>query len=75
MEAHVAEHVAFQYRLEIEKQLGVPLPPVDEALPGDIENEIARLTAVAAEKLLKANTQEASQEKIKQQQQDPIVQM
>ena len=52
MEAHIAEHVAFQYRMEIEKQLGVPLPPVDDPLPIDIENDIARLTAEAAEKLL-----------------------
>jgi len=28
--AHVAEHLAFQYRREIEKELGVPLPPVDD---------------------------------------------
>ena len=75
MEAHMAEHVAFQYRLEIEKQLGVPLPPVDEVLPTDIENDIARLTAAASEKLLQANQSEASQEKIQQQQKDPIVQM
>jgi hypothetical protein len=52
MEAHVAEHIAFQYRIEIEKQLGVPLPPSDEPLPVDVENEVARLTAPAAEKLL-----------------------
>ena len=75
MEAHIAEHVAFQYRLEIEKQLGVPLPPVDDPLPVDIENDIARLTAVAAEKLLQQNTAESQQKQAQQQQQDPIVQM
>jgi hypothetical protein len=75
MEAHIAEHVAFQYRLEIEKQLGVPLPPVDDPLPVDIENDIARLTAEAAEKLLQQNTSEAQQQQAQQQQQDPIVQM
>jgi len=75
MEAHVAEHIAFQYRIEIEKQLGVPLPPSDEALPVDVENEVARLTAPAAEKLLQSNTAEAQQEKAQQQAQDPILQM
>ena len=75
MEAHVAEHIAFQYRLEIEKQLGVPLPPSDEALPVDVENEVARLTAPAAEKLLQSNTAEAQQEKAQQQAEDPILQM
>ena len=75
MEAHIAEHLAFQYRLEIEKQLGVPLPPVDDPLPVDIENDIARLTAEAAEKLLQQNTAEAQQQQAQQQQKDPIVQM
>jgi hypothetical protein len=75
MEAHIAEHVAFQYRLEIEKQLGVPLPPVDDPLPVDVENDIARLTAEAAEKLLQQNSAEVQQKQAQQQQQDPIVQM
>ena len=60
MEAHIAEHVAFQYRLEIEEKLGVPLPPPDEVLPSDIENDIARVSAPAAEKLLQANQVEAN---------------
>jgi hypothetical protein len=75
MEAHVAEHIAFQYRIEIEKQLGVPLPPSDEALPVDVENEVARLTAPAAEKLLQANNAEAQQQKQQQEAEDPILQM
>ena len=75
MEAHIAEHVAFQYRMEIEKQLGVPLPPVDDPLPIDIENDIARLTAEAAEKLLLKSNAEIQEEQAQQQQQDPIVQM
>ena len=75
MEAHIAEHVAFQYRIEIEKQLGVPLPPVDEPLPADVENEIARLSAAGADKLLQANKAEERQEKVQQQEQDPIIQM
>jgi len=28
--AHITEHVAFQYRKEIEKQLGVALPPMPD---------------------------------------------
>mgnify|MGYP003145210734 FL=1 len=75
MESHIAEHVAFQYRIEIEKQLGVPLPPVDEPLPADIENEIARLSAAGADKVLQANKAEAAQQKAQQQEQDPIIQM
>tara|TARA_R110002124_G_scaffold34477_1_gene113154 strand:- start:209 stop:1324 length:1116 start_codon:yes stop_codon:yes gene_type:complete len=75
IEAHIAEHMGFEYRKQLEEQLGVPLPPPDETLPEDIENEIARLTAAGAKKLLQANTAEAQQQKAKQLQEDPIVQM
>jgi hypothetical protein len=43
MEAHLAEHLAFEYRKQIEEQLGVPLPQEDEVLPENIENQVARL--------------------------------
>ena len=75
MEAHIAEHIAFQYRLEIENKLGVPLPPIDEPLPIDIENEVARLTAEAAPKVLGDSSLKASEEERQQQAQDPILQM
>jgi hypothetical protein len=75
MEAHVAEHIAFQYRIEIEKQLGVPLPPVEEPLPRDVENEVARLTADASQKVLQDSQQKAQQEEQQKQAEDPILQM
>jgi len=75
MEAHIAEHIAFQYRLEIENKLGVPLPPADEPLPIDIENEVARLTAEAAPKVLGDSSLKASEEERQQQAQDPVLQM
>ena len=75
MEAHIAEHVAFQYRQEIENKLGVPLPPADEPLPIDIENEVARLTAEAAPKVLGDSSLKASEEQRQQQAQDPVLQM
>ena len=75
MEAHIAEHIAFHYRLEIENKLGVPLPPIDEPLPIDIENEVARLTAEAAPKVLGDSSLKASEEERQQQAQDPVLQM
>lgn len=75
MESHIAEHIAFQYRIEIEKRLGVPLPPVEEPLPMDIENEVARLTADAAPKVLQDNQQKAQQEEQQKQAEDPILQI
>jgi hypothetical protein len=73
--AHVQEHLAFQYRMEIEKQLGFELPPPGEPLPEDIEFRISRLAGQAAEQLKGSNQQQAQQQKAQQQSQDPIVQM
>lgn len=75
MAAHITEHVAMQYRREIEKRLGVELPPEDQPLPEDVEVELSRLTALAAEKLLQSNQQEAQAQQAQQQAQDPITQM
>ncbi len=73
--AHIQEHLAFQYRMEIEKQLGVELPSPDTPLPEDIEYRISRLVAPAAEQLKGRNQQEAQAKQAQQQAQDPIVQM
>ena len=75
MAAHVTEHVAFQYRREMEKMLGVELPNEDQPLPEDVEVEISRLAKEAAEKLLQKGQAEAQQQQMQQQQQDPVVQM
>ena len=75
MEAHIAEHVAFEYRKQLEEQLGVPLPKPDETLPEDIEFELSKVMAIAAQKLLTKDQSEAQQQQAQQQQQDPIIQM
>lgn len=75
MAAHITEHVAFQYRREIEKMLGVEMPNEDQPLPEDVEVEISRLAKDAAEKLLQKNQMEEQQKQTQQQQQDPVVQM
>tara|TARA_R100001129_G_scaffold181835_1_gene161637 strand:+ start:3026 stop:5431 length:2406 start_codon:yes stop_codon:yes gene_type:complete len=73
--AHVAEHVAFQYRVEIEKMMGVPLPPPDEKLPEDVEVELSRVVSLASDKLLQKDQAEAQQQQTQQQQEDPVIQM
>jgi hypothetical protein len=73
--AHINEHIAFEYRKQIEEQLGVPLPNPDETLPEDVEVELARLTAAAAQKLLAKDQAEMQQQQAQQQQQDPLIQM
>jgi hypothetical protein len=73
--AHINEHVAFAYRKQIEEQLGVELPAEDEKIPKDIEVEVSRLTAQAAQQLLAKHQNEAQQQQAQQQAQDPLVQM
>jgi len=75
MQAHIAEHVAFEYRKQIETQLGVPLPKMDEEMSEEIEVEISRMMSAAAGKLLQKDQAEAQQQQAQQAQQDPIVQM
>jgi hypothetical protein len=71
--AHISEHIGFQYRREIEKQLGVELPPPDAPLPEDVEVALSKLVADAAAKLLKKDLAEAQQKEIQQKMQDPVV--
>jgi hypothetical protein len=73
--AHINEHVAFQYRIEIEKQLGIPLPEMDKELPEEVEVEVSRMMAMAAQKLLQKDQAEAAQQQAMQATQDPLVQM
>ena len=75
--AHINEHIAFQYRKQIEETLGVPLPQTkdDETIPQDIENQIASMMAMASAKLLQKNQAEAAQQQAQQAAQDPVIQM
>ena len=81
IQAHIMEHMAFQYRREIEKQLGAALPPLpqdnneDYDLPPEFEAQLSQLTAVAAARVLQKDQAEAQQQQAQQQQQDPLVQM
>ena len=75
MQAHISEHVAFEYRKKIEEQLGIPLPSMDEEMSKEIEVEYSRMMAAAAQKLLQQNQAQAAQQQAQQQAQDPLVQM
>ena len=73
--AHINEHIAFEYRKQLEEQLGAPLPKPDETLPEDVEFELSKVMAEAAKKLAAKSASEAQQEQAQQQAQDPIIQM
>ena len=81
MMAHINEHLGFQYRVEIEKQLGVELPPtVDMAgedinMDPEVEAKLAPLLAQASQRLLLQNQQEVAKQQAAAQAQDPLIQM
>jgi hypothetical protein len=81
MMAHINEHLGFEYRIQIEQQLGMTLPPqTDEAgedLPmnPEVEARLAPMLAQAATRLMAQNQAEAAQKQAQQQAQDPIIQM
>jgi len=73
--AHVTEHLAFKYRGEIEKELGIELPPLGTELPEEIESRLSGLIAQAAEQLLGKDQQEVQEQKNQEMAEDPILQM
>jgi len=70
--AHITEHVAFQYRKEVEMQMGVPMPDEDKPLPEDVEEQLSKVTADAAAKVLQKSQAEIAQQEAMQKSQDPL---
>ena len=75
LNAHIAEHLGFRYRAQMEDKLGVALPPPNEALPEEIEVQLSRLISEGGKQLTAQHEQEAAQKQAQQKQQDPVVQM
>lgn len=75
--AHLNEHIAFEYRKQIEEQLGLPLPTEEETekMPADVAAKVAQMAAQAAQRLLQKNQAEAAQQQAQQQMQDPVLQL
>ena len=73
--AHIGEHVAFQYRQQIEEKLGVPLNAPNAELSEEFEVKLASLLAQAGQQLTQENQAKAAQAAAQQKMQDPIIQM
>ena len=73
--AHIAEHVAFSYRQQIENALGAPLPAPNAELPEELEVKLASMIAEAAQQNTQQKQAAAAQQAAQQQAQDPIMQM
>ena len=81
MMAHINEHLGFEYRLQVEKAMGMQLPPMPtdgeqaKPMPPEMADQIAQMAAAASQQLLMQNQQEAQAQQNQQQSQDPIIQM
>ena len=75
--AHVNEHVAFEYRKQIEMSMGMALPSEDQnkQVSPELADQIAMLAAQASQQLLQRDQQAAQQQQAQQKMQDPVVQM
>ena len=72
--AYVNDHLTMKYREDIEKELGVELPPMGEPLPADIEKRISSLVAEAAQRVLGTSQQRAEKLRVQEMQKDPLIQ-
>jgi hypothetical protein len=84
MVAHINQHMAFKYRLQVEQMTGMPLPDYDKyskegtdvpEIPKEMADQIAIMGAQATQQILMQDKQAAAQQQAQQQMQDPVVQM
>ena len=79
MMAHINEHVGYEYRKQMEANMGLTLPNYEEdddvMIPKEMEVEVSQRAAQATQQLLQQHISEAQQQQAQQQMQDPIIQM
>ena len=75
--AHINEHIAFEYRKQVEMAIGAPLPGEEQNkhIPPEMADQIAMAAAKASQQLLQQAQQQVAQQQAQQQMQDPVVQM
>ena len=75
MQAHIAEHLGFSYRKQIEDRMGVHMPAPDAEMPPEVEVQLSRMVAQASQQLLQIHQGQAAQQQAQQVAQDPLIQM
>jgi len=75
MEAHLADHLAHQYRDEIQQMLGVELPPIGEQQPPEVEAMLARALADASVRLRELHEAQAIKKQAEAVASDPVYQL
>ena len=72
--AYINEHLSMQYRKEVEREMGIELPPEGEPIPADVQKRISSLVAEAAKRVLGTSQAEAEQQRVQEQLKDPLIQ-
>ena len=82
MMAHINEHVAYEYRKQMEMRMGIELPfhpdeddSEEKVMPQELEVRVSQMAAQAAQQMLQQNQQQAQAQQNAQAQQDPIIQL
>jgi len=79
MQAHIAEHLGFEYKRQMQEQMGIEIPDYEKddelTVPQGMENQIAQAAAQASQILLQQHQMEAKNAQVQEQLQDPVVQM
>jgi hypothetical protein len=82
MMAHINEHIAYEYRKQMEAEMGIELPfhpdeddSDEKAMPEALEVRISQMAAQASQALLQRDTNEVRAQQAQAAQNDPIVQM
>jgi hypothetical protein len=76
MMAHINEHVGFEYRRQMQEQMGMVIPSnEDQQIDQEQANQIAISAAKASQQIVQKHQQEAQAQQAQQQMMDPVVQM
>lgn len=82
MMAHINEHVAYEYRKQMETEMGIELPfhpdeddSDEKAMPQELEIRVSQMAAQASQTLLQRDVNEVRAQQNAQAQQDPLIQM
>jgi len=75
LNAHIAEHIAFSYRKQIQEKLGVPLGEPNKEMSEKVEVLLSQVMAAASQQNTQAKQAQAAAQQAAQQAQDPFIQM
>ena len=71
-QAHIAEHLGYAYRAQIEQAMGIEIPELGAKMDPLMENQLSRLMAEASKKVLQQSQAQAAQKEAQAQAQDPL---